>query len=169
MWFVPPQVCLQHRLLPHQLQPGVCLGWPFLWQPLPGEGGVLSEAGTHRGQVPGPLPRSETQTHTHFLSLSLTHTHTQTRKTRRHLHMRRGSRQSVWQVFTSSWSEATEANEAARSRAKCRRAWFDISLPAAAPNTFRDCKIFFPLSHVWGKKKKKKLCAKIILKKKKPT
>lgn len=148
MWFVPPQVCLQHRLLPHQLQPGVCLGRSFLWQPLPGEGGVLSEAGTHRGQVPGPLPRSESQTHTHtrFLSLSLSLPLS--------LRTHRGSRQSVWQVFTSSWSEATEANEAARSRAKCRRAWFAISLPAAAPNTFRDCKIFFSSQSCLGEKKK---------------
>ena len=84
-----------------------------------------------------------------------THTHTHTRKTRQHLHTLRGSRQSVWQVFTSSWSEATEANEAACSGAKCRRAWFDISLPAAAPNTFPDYKIFFSLNHILCGKKKK--------------
>lgn len=53
------QVRLQHWLLSHQLQPGVRLRWPFLWQPLPSERGVLSEAGTHRGQALGPLPRSD--------------------------------------------------------------------------------------------------------------
>lgn len=69
-WFLALQVRLQHRLLSHQLQPGVRLRRTLLRQPLPGEGGVLPEAGAHRSQVPGPLPRSDAQTQTHACSRS---------------------------------------------------------------------------------------------------
>lgn len=91
------QVRVQHRLLAHQLQPSVRLRRPLLRQPLPGEGGVVSEAGAHRGQVPGPLPRSATRS---------AHTHTHTR------------RQSARCLLTGSWRWPTNQGAAEMNAAR---------------------------------------------------